>query len=161
MPARDSCSLARHRLCLNSGMIPTGDCRCPGPERCGHGQPAGRARAGPRWRIEDGTKPYYVVTRGGELAVLDNTRAATDPTVRGDLGVDLDLFLAGRLDVSVTAGEEMNLLSLDAVGVLALRDLVGMVDGALIAPQVVGRVDLLMPGQGCRDRRDRGHRPSC
>ncbi|WP_422923846.1 PKD domain-containing protein [Singulisphaera sp. PoT] len=100
--------------------------------------------AGPRWRIDDGTKSYYVVTRGDQLAVVDNSRAATDLTVRGDNGVDLDLFVAGRLDVSVTAGEEMNLLSLDAVGVLALRDLVGVVDGTPIAPQVVGRVDLLV-----------------
>ena len=103
--------------------------------------------------IVDDTKTYYVATRGNELAVLDNSRAATDLTVRGDLGVDLDLFVAGRLDVGVTAGAELNLMSLDAVGVLALRDLAGTVDGALLAPQAVGRVDLLISAglQGIAD----------
>ncbi|WP_406694298.1 PKD domain-containing protein [Singulisphaera sp. Ch08] len=129
---------------LDSGTIPQAIVEALGLSDEATVSPLVVPGAGPRWRIDDGTKSYYVVTRGGELAVLENTRAATDLTVRGDLGVDLDLFLAGRLDLSVTAGEEFNLMSLDAVGVLALRDLAGMVDGALIAPQVVGRVDLLI-----------------
>lgn len=129
---------------LNSGTIPQAIVDALGLSDAATVSPLVVPGAGPRWKIEDGTKSYYVVTRGGELAVLDNTWAATDLTVRGDLGVDLDLFLAGRLDVSISAGEELNLMSLDAVGVLALRDLAGMVDGALIAPQVVGRVDLLI-----------------
>jgi 6-phosphogluconolactonase (cycloisomerase 2 family) len=66
-----------------------------------------------------------------------------DYTRRGDGGVDLDLFLAARLDASVHGGgEHFNLLTLDALGLIALRDIGATVDGEALPPIIAARVDL-------------------
>ena len=67
-----------------------------------------------------------------------------DVTIRGDGGLDVDLFVAARLDAGAKlGGARLNLLTLDGMGMIALRDL-GAKDanGKLIAPTVAGRLDL-------------------
>ncbi|MFO0937166.1 MAG: PKD domain-containing protein [Gemmataceae bacterium] len=68
-----------------------------------------------------------------------------DFTQRGDGGLDIDLFLAARLDFGAKAGgERFNLFAVDGMGMLAFRD-IGAVDPSThsaIAPTIAGRVDL-------------------
>ncbi len=69
--------------------------------------------------------------------------ANPDRTVRGDHGVDLDIFVTGKLDVSLTAfTQHFNLLSLDGLGLIAVRDIGAVVNGQLTAPSLAARVDL-------------------
>jgi hypothetical protein len=68
-----------------------------------------------------------------------------DPTRRGDNGVDLDLFLAGRLEVNLVAfDQQLDFLTLDALGMVAVRDVGAVVDGDVLVPQAAGRVDLFV-----------------
>ena len=58
-----------------------------------------------------------------------------DVTGRGDHGLDLDLFVAGRLDVSPAAlGQNFTLLTLDGLGLVAIRDIGGTVNGVAVLP---------------------------
>ncbi|MFO0937119.1 MAG: beta-propeller fold lactonase family protein [Gemmataceae bacterium] len=66
-----------------------------------------------------------------------------DPTVRGDGGLDLDLFVAGQLTAGVNVGNyDFNLLKLNALGLIAIRDIGAEFEGEFLLPQIAGRVDL-------------------
>ena len=67
-------------------------------------------------------------------------RMAVDPL---DGGLDLDLFVAGRLDVTATSlDQDLSLFSLDGLGLLSVQDVGAVVDGVVLTPTVAGRVDL-------------------
>ncbi len=66
-----------------------------------------------------------------------------DPTVHGDGGVDIDVFVSGRLSLTATAGNSnFSLFTLDATGLFAARDL-GLETLAKPLPKLAARVDLV------------------
>ncbi len=75
---------------------------------------------------------------------VPGSTSTSDTTVQGDNGVDLDLFVAGKLDVGLTVGNNhFNLLDLDGQGLVAVRDIgAKKTDGTLKTPKFAARVDL-------------------
>ncbi|WP_435018629.1 PKD domain-containing protein [Tundrisphaera sp. TA3] len=71
-------------------------------------------------------------------------KPSADPTVRADGGVDIDLFVAGKLDVGLTiSGQKFDLLDLDGQGLVAIRDIGAVHNGQKqLLPKIAARVDL-------------------
>jgi Ca2+-binding RTX toxin-like protein len=82
---------------------------------------------------------------------LDTVAPSTpspDLTLRGDGGIDLDVFLAARLDAGLSAGgQRLSLLTLDGLGMVAIRDIpnpISIASGTKLTPLIAGRADLFI-----------------